>query len=370
MGEYAMKRGSAHDIDALGKLSDEIFRQEEVPGTAMPIEFGPMFSVDNAHNLYFVECEGRPVSLVGMVPGIVHVQGVAVSVASMGSVCTLANHRQNHFASQMVEQVICDFTPTTSVLLVSGALSIYRRQGCVDFGDWLGVTIQAGEHRVDDGITVAEFSGEVAAIHRLYGREGLRYARTKGETIALLDTLRAPRFRAQSRAPRLFVASEAGETIAYTIAIQPDRAGGGIHLLEWAGSRVAIPLLVDAACEAFGVDRAHLMISRQDDTMRSMVIRRQAEMKQETNQGTLRVLNPDRLLAEMGVLIRTLYGSALELPLVDQETWRVRWQSPAQSSHLLSHDKLIHGWAELSAWLFGCEGLNLPFTRTDDLNYV
>ncbi|MCY0903278.1 MAG: hypothetical protein OWU32_14045, partial [Firmicutes bacterium] len=338
---------------------------------------------------------------------VVHVSGAAVSVVAMGSVCTLAEHRQHHFASQMVERAIRDFTPTTSVMLVSGDLSIYRRVGCVDFGDWLegiigardvvadgmaggkagskaggmaGGTVRGGARTLwgTDGAAPARLAiceGEVdpAAAHRLYLSESLRYSRTVADMSDLLATLKAPKFRATSHPARTFTALREGEVVAYAIAIQADGPSAPVQLLEWAGDRMAVVALADAARQAFAAAEVRIHVARDDQTMRGLLEACQVQWRPEANQGTLRVLNPDLLLQEYGTVIREMFGCHLRLRGIAQDVWQVAWEGKAGSGYgmgLTAEGAVLAGWAELSTWLFGKDGLNLPFARTDDLNYV
>lgn len=336
----------------------------------MPVEFSPMFSPANAHNLYFVEDGGEPVSLVGMLPGKIRVHGVSVSVASMGSVCTLEPYRKHHLASRMVEQAIRDFAQDTSLLLVSGGLSIYRRVGCVDFGDWLGVVLGPVD-KPDPRVAVEAGLMESDSFHALYSAEPLRFARTPSQMEVLLATTSAPQFRAQATSPQVFAARREGRVIAYAVAIHPDKRPEIVHLLEWAGDRTAIAHLADAALRYYGADRVHLAVARTDVTLAGVLAAHECEWREEANQGTLRVLNPDLLLREMGPLIEERFGARLGLTASGtDETWTVDWDRTAGDLALPDQGVRLEGFAALSDWLFGRRGLNLPLPRTDDLNYI
>jgi len=391
VSDFVIRRAQAGDLAALGQLSDQVFRPDLPAGTAMPVEFALLFGAANASNLYLAEIAGRPVSLVGMLPAVVHVCGAALSAVAMGSVCTLAEHRQHHFASQMVERVIRDFTPTTSVMLVSGDLSIYRRVGCVDFGDWLAGIVGARD-RVAEGTTrsgartvwgtddaaharleIREGDVDPAAAHRLYLAEPFRYSRTVAEMTDLLKTLKAPGFRAVSGPARTFSALRDGEVVAYAIAIQADAPGAPVQLLEWAGDRTAVVRLVDAARHAFGANEARIQVARDDQTMRGVLEKCSVQWLSQANQGTLRVLNPDLLLQEFGTVIREMFGCHLRLQSIAQDVWQIAWEGKAGLADgigMPGQGAVLTGWAELSTWLFAKEGLNLPFARTDDLNFV
>lgn len=369
-----VKRASAEDVKPLAELSDKVFRPSLPIGTAMGVEFAPMFSPENASNLYFVERDGLPVSLVGMVKGRVCIHGASVSAASMGSVCTLDEYRKHHFASAMVEQVIEDFSPSTSVLLVSGELSIYRRVGCVNFGNWVEASIPSSSATRVGGvqnrdIQVIRGGKDVSAMLELYRNEPLRFSRSQIAMEQLLATINAPRFRNQTRAPETFAAYRHGELVAYAIAMQSDHRPELVRIFEWAGDRSVLLDVVSAAQVHFGSTTAHLVGSPSDGVLRSVLLSAGASLVNTRNQGTLRVLNPSLLLREMGDLIEELYGARLELAAKESNSWHVSWIGP-NADHLPGHGICLTGFDVLSSWLFDASGLGLPFPRTDDLNFA
>ena len=369
-----VKRATKEDVQPLAELSDKVFRPSLPAGTAMGVEFAPMFSSENAQNLYFVERDGLPVSLVGMVKSRVCIHGASVSAASMGSVCTLAEYRKHHFASAMVEQVIEDFSPSTSVLLVSGELSIYRRVGCVNFGNWVEASIDSKGASRPNGVQNRDVQiirgvPDSSAMLKLYRNEPLRYSRSQASMEQLLATMTAPRFRNQTRAPETFAGYRHGELVAYAIASQSDHRPEFIRIFEWAGDRSVLLDLVAAAQGHFGSTTARLMSSPSDVVLRSELLSAGASLVNTRNQGTLRVLNPTLLLQEMGDLIEELHGARLELAANETNCWNVRWIGP-NADHLPGHGICLRGFDVLSSWLFDSSGLGLPFPRTDDLNFA
>ncbi len=370
--QVVVKRATPDEVEALGRLSDRVFRPDIEPGTGMPKEFPLMFGGDNAANLYYVEDAGRPVGLVGMMPGSVVTCGVRISVASMGSVCTDAAYRGRHFASAMIERVLADFAADTSVLLVSGGLSIYRRIGCVDFGAFYAAWLDASA----DASLFAPFSvrrvvpEEAAeALHSLYTAEPRRFARTPEQMRGLLRSLAAPHFRAAPHSPAVFAAEQDGRMVAYAIAALPNRANAPVHLIEWAGARDALFALAQAAKDGFGAPAARLYANRDDLTLRSLLRRAGVLMEEGSNQGTLRVLNPEMLLKEFGPALVERYGVIPSLRESAAQEWTVRWPQGAKQGEAV-RDMTLRGFAELSAWFFGPDGLQIPLPRTDDLNYI
>ncbi len=372
MDQAVVKRATPDEVEALGRLSDRVFRPDIEPGTGMQREFPLMFDGDNAANLYYVEDAGRPVGLLGMMPGCAVTCGVRISVASMGSVCTEAAYRGRHFASVMIEQVLDDFSTDTSVLLVSGGLSIYRRVGCVNFGAfhaaWLDAPVDAS---LLAPFVVRRVVPEEAAetLHSLYTAEPLRFVRTPAQMLGLLRSLAAPHYRAAPHSPAVFAAEQDGRVVAYAIAALPNRADAPVHLIEWAGARDALFALAQAARDEYGASAARLYANMDDLTLRSLLRRAGVFMEERSNQGTLRVLNPELLLKELGPTLAERYGVIPSLRESAAQEWTVRCPRGAQQGEA-ARDVTLRGFAELSAWFFGPDGLQIPLPRTDDLNYI
>ncbi|MCY0874967.1 MAG: GNAT family N-acetyltransferase [Firmicutes bacterium] len=374
--DMVIKRAVPGDIDRLGQLSDRVFRPTLVPGTGMPLEFGPMFSSTNAANLYFAADVDEPVCLVGMMPGIVQVGSARISVASMGSVCTLANYRKRQLASAAIEQILQDFSMSTSVLLVSGDLSIYRRIGCVTFGNYLSMSVPRGRGQSSDGIVIDTTLPERVADEatRVYQAERLRFSRTPAQMASLLATLRAPHFRATATPPQMFVARLRQEVVAYAIALPSQ--DGVAHLLEWAGARSALPALLEAAMRHFDCAQAQLYVEPEDFSARAILHDRETVSTPCENQGTIRILNPDLLIKESQPWVEERYGARVRLLEVRQDEWKVSWEggdnerAGASPLRIDADGKILKGFGDLSRFFFGRDGLDLPLPRTDDLNYI
>lgn len=382
--DVQVKRATPRDVERLGILSDQVFRPALSPGTGMPVEFAPMFAATNAANLYHVDDGEQAVCLVGMMPGVVHVAGMRISVASMGSVCTLPAYRKLHLASAAIAQVLQDFSPHTSVLFVSGDLSIYRRIGCVEFGHYCSLRLQRGA--VDLSSWHIECVSPPAVLPEatlLYQAQGRRFSRTPSQMAALFATLEAPSFHATPTPPQMFVARLQGEVVAYAIAL---RSGAGrdasVHLVEWAGARSAIAHLAEAAMQHEDCAQAQLYAAPDDWSLKTEMRGFGAEEVSCTNQGTVRVLNPDLLLQESALWIAERFGARLTLTSVGEEEWQIGWADldgsagaragSATFASLLheSAGKRLAGYEELSRWLFSANGLDMPLPRTDDLNYI
>ncbi|GGJ12194.1 hypothetical protein GCM10010885_21940 [Alicyclobacillus cellulosilyticus] len=372
-------RARAQDVARLGELSDSVFRPQLIPGTGMPKEFPLAFSAENAHNLYFAAVDGRPVSLVALYPSRLVVPGGHVSAVSMGSVCTLPEFREQHLASQLIHQILTDFSPHTSLLLVSGGRGLYRRLGCVDFGERVEADVALAGLPAGDTEWVVnpvpEPEAEVAALSRLYAAEPYRYERSEAEFRMLLRSLRTPLFRMRPVPPQVFAAwSRTGDggIAAYAVAsfvLHEGRAG--VEILEWAGRRAACPAIWRYVLSYYGVEVLRVRGYVHDEAFLDALTQAEAILRRVPNQGTIRVLNPSRCAMELRPYAASVFGAGFSFEPRGEEAWQVVWEAPP-ALRLPEERKapLIAGWAALSEWLFGSQGLCLTLPHTDDLNYV
>lgn len=370
MGDAIIRTGTPDDVVPLGHLSDKVFRPHCTPGTSMSAEFPELFSETNAKHLYLAEVDGEPVSLVGMLPKTVYVHGLAISSVSMGSVCTLPEYRGKGYAPTLVNCSIQDFEATTSVLLVSGGLPMYRRAGCVDFGDWRKVSFRPNTtDGVQSGVEIRlGGSAEVSQLASLYQVEPRHYHRTPADFEQLLKAMSAPEFRANPTPSVLLTAWRGGDVVAYAVVQRrsPDRA----HVLEWAGARTALPMLARAAQDHYHVQTVDWFVAPTDATMLEVARALGMTIEHALNEGTVRVLNIVKLQEEYSPWLLQRYGASLDLQEADSGTWVVHWNVMPGHGAPPSEGLRISGIADLSTWLFGEGGLSLPFPRTDDLNYI
>lgn len=365
-GLAQIRRASAEDVEAVGKLADRVFRPELEPGEGFPVEFPQLFSAENASHLYFIEADGKPVSLVGMMPGEVRLHDCLVSTVSMGSVCTLPEYRGRHYVSQMVAHVIARYQNDFSVLLVSGDRPLYRRAGCVPFGDWLVATLEPPrELPSSTGVTVSfGTAADAEELQTIYIREPVRFRRTPTDMALLLQSLAAPRWRRHmvETLPVVAVARLNGQIVAYLIGARSATVSRQMLAIEWAGARAAIPALADRLRQHFGCEQASFFVSPGDETMKSVLKARSVSWSSEGNVGTLRVLNLARFVEETSPLLWQRAGGPLAIRSEGPEMWTAKEEDG--TAHTLS------GVSALSTWLFGSGGLGLPFPRVDDLNYI
>lgn len=369
---YVVKRASGDTALSLGKMVDSVFRPQLPAGEGMPREFPHLFSESNAHNLYYAADESGPVSMVGVLPQKVVLQGITMDVASIGSVVTVPEHQGRQISSAILQRVMADLTTQgVPLMLVSGDRGLYRRIDCVPIGRMYRakirktntVTSRLDFSRVEE-VKVTEIGAEdrfayAQKLNALYHAEPYRYRRTDAQMAVLLNALW---FKRHGYDQRLFVIEQDGDVVAYVVPYQSRVSKSHLEVMEWAGSRTAIIASMSTILEAFGAEEIRLPIHDEDITMQTIVAAAGWKSEQTSLQGTVRPLNVSALIQSLEPLFVERFGTRLQV------------HQTGDSYHLTVGGRQIHAEnaGELAMRLFNhdADNLGLPFVHTDDLNYI
>ncbi len=366
MGTSRARRARPEDVRALGELSDRVFRPTLPPGAGMPVEFPRLFHADNAGNLYLVEdSAGNPVSMVGTYPSELVSNGIRLTAVSIGSVATLPDHRGRGYATEMLEMIIEDHSPHHSIMLVSGGRGLYARLGCVEFGTLLRAWWEPADWS-DTRVTCRESAyprGDASMLHRLYQTEAYRVLRTPIEMESYVNATTAPRFRARPAPGRVLIAEREDTAVAYAVAA-PGREGAAINFLEWAGDRAGLLSLAQYALRQMQGDRVEWRFQPGDRTLGGLLAAHRIPHEPCPNQGTIALLNPERLLNEVNPWIEEQTGQRLTW----QQGYQVAWSGspPAEVPSLPTEPSR----AALTRWFFSADGVNVPLVDTGGLSYI
>ncbi|WAH37176.1 GNAT family N-acetyltransferase [Alicyclobacillus dauci] len=370
---FLVQRAEASDIPALGELLDSVFRPQLVPGQGMPKEFPHLICAENAHNIYFVSDNGRPVSMVAVLIQETVFQGVTMPVVSIGSVCTRRAYEGRGISSQILDQVIRDLkADEIPLMLVSGTRGLYRRIHCVPVGkmyevEWSADAAVAATSEVAAGqelFRVCEIPGEqkgavskrLAAIYRA---EAYRFRRTDEQMEQLLDALW---FQRDGHDQRLFTIEQGTNTVAYAVAYEDKDRPGIVTVMEWAGSRTAFLMSATPILKAFGATKLVWHVHVDDCEMRAKLRTMGITATTMSLQGTVRALDVPRLFSYLQPILRERFGGEVKAVETDGK-WRV--QSPLPTMEFTDIEDIVR-------WLFDHEEncLRIPFVHTDDLNFI
>lgn len=366
-----IRRGRPEDLPALAALADRVFRPQVSPGTGMSRQFPLLYSPANAANLFWVAgANGRPASLIGTLPSQITLNGAVLPVLSIGSVATRPEQRGQGFATRLLERILDEARRDYALVLVSGDRGLYLRHGCVRFGRLLRVDWElTGMGSPVTGTRLLrpeELIPFAPALHRLYRAEPYRFLRTPRQMEDLLQATAESLYRNRPGATRVWVCQARNDTVAYAV-VSPMLNHSALELLEWAGDRHAVMTLAADAARAEGFAKAIWSVMPEDETFRGLLAAEHIALHREMNHGTLALVNPTRLVAELGPLIYERTGHGLQGASFPDETTNSGGNGAGDT---FTPPSGVRTPAELAEWLFGPEGMDLPMVDTGTLNYV
>lgn len=376
-----VQRAAPADVKRLGEMLDTVYRPQLTPGDGMPKEFPHLFHPENAKNLYYVEIDGKPVSMVAVKRQHVVFQGITMEVASIGSVVTLPSYQGRQISSAILDQIIQDLTSeSVPLMLVSGDRGLYRRIHCIPVGNMFEAAVDGsaddslcGVNRVEE-IQEHKRAAFAANLGQLYRAEASRYRRTDTEMATLVNALWSKR---TGYSQRLFViyaddtdvererVLPAGDRkiAAYVVAYQAASSPDHVDVFEWAGSRSAFVQSLPDIRKAFsGAAQVRFHVHRTDFTMQSILRQLSVSMQQVPLQGTIRILDVQAFFSALEPVFVERYGVGAEL-----EQNGASWTIHLDDKHLTTESL-----EDLLSFVFddGEGKLGIEFVHTDDLNYI
>jgi len=348
-----VKRGDPRVLRDLAELADRVFRPAAVPGTAMIREFPHVFNGENSGNIFYVEEGGVPVSMAAVKPWEVVLGPSTLSVIALGSVCTLEQHRGEGYATAIIQEVIKEFRGKASVMIVSGERGLYRRVGCRNFGSL--AELQVGEGKGKGVVPLPNPEERAEELLRLHAAEMIRFKREVEGMRRMLSTLSFPRPFACSVGA--FLSPLGG---AYAIASLTRQ--GGLFIHEWAGDRAEVLSLISSVTSWYGVPEAKLLFQPRDSKMWELA--NGIRVRRVQNQGTILILNPERLSQEVKDFLEEEMRAELGVEKAG-EGWRVgvKWRNGQTQLE-------FRDLGDLTQWVFNEDGLGIPFPYTAGLDYV
>lgn len=299
------------ELPELADFCNRIFRSAR-PGD-MFLEYPLLFHPGNVENLLVARYQGRVVAHVGICLRDAAILGAGLCVASIGSVGTDPEHRGRQLASQLMELARRRAKEAgASLMLISGTRGLYHRLGYVEVGDFRRYTAPAGEG--GEGISLQPASLEEAAVAAcLFQQEPVRFFRSLADWQQLLEAGRLMNYAAD-----LLIVHRHGAVAAYAAVQRPRRdtnAVPGAPLLvgEFAGSRRALAAALPAIAARYGAPGWELVASACDTAWTAEAAARGWLGSPVAFPGTLGIIDAERFLNALAVLIRERCGDALEI---------------------------------------------------------
>lgn len=246
------------------ELVNQVFCVAAGKPPTMGQQFPQLFSPENADNLFIYTDGERPIAHVGLWLGAIHLPGVCLPVAAMGSVCTSPDYRGQGLASRLVEEAWerCR-SQGRPLLFISGDRSLYLRHGAHRAGWWrkLQVTRPAPHaHQMLQlpglGVRQARFPEDLAVVAGLYQREPVRWHRPAADWPVLAE---AAGFATIYRLRQEFwLVSTGAEARACWVTARGEAVPGELWVLEAFGDRLALAASLPQLLAATGTERASI----------------------------------------------------------------------------------------------------------------
>ncbi|HEY8531387.1 MAG TPA: GNAT family N-acetyltransferase, partial [Limnochorda sp.] len=252
------------ELPQVVELVNQVFCLAAGKPPTMGEQFPQLFSPENADNLLIYTDGQQPVAHVGLWMGAIHLPGVCLPVAAMGSVCTSPAHRGRGLASRLVEEAWerCR-SQGRPLLFISGDRSLYLRHGAHRAGSWrnLQVTRPAPSSRQVlrlPGLAVrqAQFPDDLAVIATLHQREPVRWHRTVEDWPILAEAAGFATIYGLRQEFWLVVAGE--QPRACWVTARGAAFPGELWVLEAFGDRLALAASLPELLAATGTEKASL----------------------------------------------------------------------------------------------------------------
>ncbi|MFE5323434.1 GNAT family N-acetyltransferase [Paenibacillus sp. NPDC056579] len=363
-------------------LSDAVFRDSEQ--VSMGTAFPDVFSTSLGQS-YGAFDNGKLVSFMGLVPGVIRIGQARVNVYLLGSVCTHTEHRGQGYASQILERIFEHIDKAgASLLLVSGGRSLYTRVHCLPYGQIQRFSLNAestGQLQDSSGqLTLRELAPtDWLHLHKLAAARTAAFEQSVFDIAKLIQSEAIVSCIKMKH--RVVVAQKAGVPVAYAVIAVPNPPYTNKRtpfVVEHAGDAQAIAMLADYARERYGLSEIRVAVSPHETGLLEAMA--PFESKTEKNQGTVKIVSLPRLLEQLQPYWQGHPGAAQALQSLSVEALEedmIRLTVHGQSFTLNPQQVIslvFEGDLPSEADPQAASALSalfpVPFPFTDGLNYV
>jgi hypothetical protein len=261
----------------------------------------PLFlCVDNLENIRVICQNGRPVSVAGYFPSTLSIEGCEVRVASVGSVCTDSEYRDQGLASKIMNDLEAEVKQKgIGLLLISGTRSLYLRRNCALIGGFMKYELDKTSiplTSLPSDVEIVDYEPEfLNQVVHLYNHEHVRFIRSFIEFRALMESALIADYDCTYR---MYVIKRTARIAAYfllRIFHQNDAWG---EVVEYAGDRdlVAAALKMMLAVGALNRIRVHVPV---DDPLISYLRELPARLRNENQLGTVKITDFSTLIKDL-----------------------------------------------------------------------
>jgi predicted N-acetyltransferase YhbS len=302
------------DMQSAIRLSDKTFRDSEQKSMGEAFPF--MFSKGLIGQSFGAFIDGKLVSFMGLVPSVIRIGEAQLKVYSLGSVCTDEDFRGQGHASAILEKLLHFLEQTdASLLLVSGDRSLYTRAQCYSFGKIKRFTFNREGGKSGQGTTqnsICEMKeSDLLRMTNLANTRSFAYEQSVADLGILL---KAEAYASCLKLThKVLVYEEEGEITSFLVAGVPfgsDQNRNPIAV-EYAGQPEEITALLSYALQAYGLEKIEVPVPwHQKDLLAELG---HLAYKDEQNQGTIKIIQPERLVQELQPYLRNKNNDSIKL---------------------------------------------------------
>ena len=281
------------EIQQAIELADRIFRDEG--HVSMGKSFPHVFS--NQVQFSFGAFEnGKLVSFIGLVPFKIIVGDAALSVFSIGAVCTDEAYQKRGISTRILREVYSFIEKAgASLLFVSGDRGLYRRNDCHHFGSVSEYTVSGPLAGYGGGVREWRKS-DLFQIDRIRRETAVRYEATPWEWSALVQSGGYASILKMDQ--EVLVSERDGAVEAYAVIGIPTENSAHKHgiVTDWGGNPQDVCGIFSKALEMKGLDRIEISVPFQDSLNQHLSGHR---VKKTGNGGTVYVVDHARLIGQV-----------------------------------------------------------------------
>lgn len=296
----SVRAATQEDFPAVLQLINSIFPVRAKIPFKMEEKFPLFLCVDNLENIRVICQNGRPVSVAGYFPSTLSIEGCEVRVASVGSVCTDSEYRDQGLASKIMNDLEAEVKQKgIGLLLISGTRSLYLRRNCALIGGFMKYELDKTSiplTSLPSDVEIVDYEPEfLNQVVHLYNHEHVRFIRSFIEFRALMESALIADYDCTYR---MCVIKRTARIAAYfllRIFHQNDAWG---EVVEYAGDRdlVAAALKMMLAVGALNRIRVHVPV---DDPLISYLRELPARLRNENQLGTVKITDFSTLIKDL-----------------------------------------------------------------------
>lgn len=284
------------EFEKVINLINNVFRVSRGLEPTMKEEFPLLLNEENLRNIRIIVEDGKVVASVSFYKTTILIEGIPITTASVGSVCTSENYRGKGYASMLLddaEKIMKE--ELVDIILISGTRSLYLRRGCSRAGWCIKFEIYP-EEKIDDSIELVEYKDEyLSEMMRIYNQESTRYYRSFYEFKNLLKGATTP-WGNYSYKTYLVKKDELFEGYVVLRIIKDETKRG--EVVEFCGDRRIIYKSLNKMGILLSLEYINV-ICPFNDCMTTIVKEKKIKYENINLLGTIKILNFERLMEKL-----------------------------------------------------------------------